>query len=144
MRHGLVMKLLLLAFVLMVSGVDIPAAERSLITATRADLFGGLKSALDQFAVDCGRYPTTSEGLEALMTCPTNLSTAPGMGHILINYGKIYGSMIMVIIVRAYIIRMVLIFIHVALTESARAEAKTLTTLIIGILTHLTAGTMNI
>lgn len=26
------------------------------------------------FSVDCGRYPTTAEGLNALITCPTDIS----------------------------------------------------------------------
>lgn len=40
--------------------------------ATRADLFGGLKTALDMFSNDCGRYPTTAEGFQVLMARPTN------------------------------------------------------------------------
>ena len=49
-------------------------STRARVTSIRADLNGGLKSALGQFAVDCGRYPTTLEGLSALINCPTNIS----------------------------------------------------------------------
>ncbi|HLX68225.1 MAG TPA: type II secretion system protein GspG [Verrucomicrobiae bacterium] len=42
--------------------------------AARADISGGLKTILDTFSNDCGRYPTTAEGLQALITFPTNLS----------------------------------------------------------------------
>ena len=48
------------------------------VLSTRADL-AGIKTALDAFAVDCGRYPKTSEGLSALLSCPTNIST--GLWH---------------------------------------------------------------
>jgi type II secretion system protein G len=43
------------------------------IETTYADMFGGIKSALNEFSNDCGRYPTTAEGLNALITCPTNI-----------------------------------------------------------------------
>ena len=74
------MKLLLLAIVLMVFEVAMASSDRARPIAVRADLYGGIKSALGQFAVDCGRYPTTSEGLAALMNCPTNLSSGRWRG----------------------------------------------------------------
>ncbi len=37
-----------------------------------------LESALDMFQADCGRYPTTAEGLEALRTRPRGLETWKG------------------------------------------------------------------
>jgi len=74
------MKFLILSFVLMASAVSIPAAEHSIAMAVQADLRGGLKTALDRFAIDCGRYPTTSEGLKALFICPTNISNARWKG----------------------------------------------------------------
>jgi type II secretion system protein G len=40
------------------------------------DLKGGLQMALEMFRVDCGRYPTTSEGLDILVIAPTNGSLA--------------------------------------------------------------------
>jgi general secretion pathway protein G len=33
----------------------------------------GFETALDNFEVDCGRYPTTAEGLEALRTQPSGV-----------------------------------------------------------------------
>jgi general secretion pathway protein G len=70
------MKFLFLSFVLMVSEVAIPAAERSIRLEIHTDMASGIKSALDHFAIDCGRYPTTSEGFNALITCPPNISSA--------------------------------------------------------------------
>src|ERR1035441_1482688 len=66
------MRMLALLFILTISVVA-NAAEQARITATRADIYGGIKSALDEFAVDCGRYPTTAEGFKALLNCPTNI-----------------------------------------------------------------------
>jgi general secretion pathway protein G len=40
--------------------------------AARAQITA-LEQALDQFRIDCGRYPTNEEGLEALMTAPPGL-----------------------------------------------------------------------
>lgn len=39
-----------------------------------ADVNGGLKMTLEMFSNDCGRLPTTAEGFQALITCPTNIS----------------------------------------------------------------------
>ena len=71
--RGFAMKLLPLLFALMVFDVAVPAGEQAPITATQADLHGGLQTALDCFSNDCGRYPTTSEGFKALLTCPANI-----------------------------------------------------------------------
>jgi general secretion pathway protein G len=68
------MKFLVLSFVLMASEVAIPAAEHARSVAARADILGGLKTALDRFKIDCGRYPTTSEGFAGVVNCPTNFS----------------------------------------------------------------------
>ncbi len=68
------MKFLFLSFVLMFSDVAIPAAERSIVVGVRADMLGGIKTALDRFKIDCGRYPTTSEGFAGMVNCPTNFS----------------------------------------------------------------------
>ncbi len=68
------MKFFFLTFVLMFSEVAIPAAERSIVLEVRMDMAGGLKTALDHFAIDCGRYPTTSEGFAGMVNCPTNFS----------------------------------------------------------------------
>lgn len=60
----------------MVSELAVPAtahAEEARISAIRADLYGGIRMCLDTFSNDCGRYPTTSEGLKALFNCPTNI-----------------------------------------------------------------------
>ena len=44
------------------------------ITSTRLDMAAGIKAELDAFSNDCGHYPTTAEGLKALINCPTNIS----------------------------------------------------------------------
>lgn len=40
--------------------------------AARADIEANLASALDLYEVDTGTYPKTEEGLDALMTAPSN------------------------------------------------------------------------
>ncbi len=44
------------------------------ILSTHLDIAAGIKTALDCFSNDCGRYPTTAEGFKALINCPTNIS----------------------------------------------------------------------
>lgn len=58
---------------LLLFGVTVFGGEISRVTVAQADIFGPFKSALGQFEVDVGRYPTTAEGLAALIQCPTNL-----------------------------------------------------------------------
>jgi len=43
------------------------------VRAVAINLYG-MESMLGMFKVDCGRHPTTAEGLQALITCPTNIS----------------------------------------------------------------------
>lgn len=42
------------------------------VAAAKSDI-STLSSMLDHFRVDCDRYPTTEEGLNALVTCPSGL-----------------------------------------------------------------------
>lgn len=42
--------------------------------ATISDIKGMFPTALNMFSNDCDRFPTTTEGLQALITCPTNIS----------------------------------------------------------------------
>lgn len=95
MARGFVINFLFLSFVLMVSTVAIPAADYSRNTAARADILGGLKTALDRFEIDCGRYPTTSEGFAGMINCPTNFSggkwSGPYLDQIPIDpWGNVY------------------------------------------------------
>ncbi len=55
-------------------------ADSARVLTARADMMGPLKSALDQFAADCGRYPSTAEGLTALTTSPGNLAAGRWRG----------------------------------------------------------------
>jgi type II secretion system protein G len=74
------MKFLILSFVLMASMVSISPARSARTIATQTDIQSGLKKGLDQFAIDCGRYPTTSEGFSALIKCPENIPGARWKG----------------------------------------------------------------
>ncbi len=47
-------------------------SEEARITATRADI-ANLEGCLDMFEIDCARYPTTEEGLGALVVEPTGV-----------------------------------------------------------------------
>jgi len=46
-----------------------PPADRRVYS----DLRGGLKVILEMFEIDCGRYPTTEEGLKVLISRPDNI-----------------------------------------------------------------------
>jgi general secretion pathway protein G len=74
------MKFLFLSFVLMFSDVAFADNHLARIFAARYDITGGLKTALDHFEIDCGHYPTTSEGFAALINCPTNISSGRWRG----------------------------------------------------------------
>lgn len=69
----IVVQLCAVVFVIGLGIVDRPP-DRFPIRSSISDIRGGIKTALDRFAVDCGRFPTTAEGLQALVTCPTNIS----------------------------------------------------------------------
>ena len=47
------------------------------LNRVRSDMLA-IKTALDAFKVDCGRYPSTAEGLDALLSRPTNIHTWHG------------------------------------------------------------------
>lgn len=48
-------------------------SEQARITATQTDIVN-LETALDAFEVDCGRYPTEQEGLDALVNAPSDVT----------------------------------------------------------------------
>jgi general secretion pathway protein G len=72
----LVELLLVLVILGVLAAVVIPKftgrTEQAQIAAARTDI-ATLETALDVFEVDCGRYPTTEEGLAALITPPMGL-----------------------------------------------------------------------
>jgi len=72
--------LLVLVILAVLAAVVIPKLTGRVETARRnatiAEL-SHLKSAIDTFEVDNGRYPTSSEGLDALVACPPAFA---GMG----------------------------------------------------------------
>jgi general secretion pathway protein G len=47
-------------------------SEKARVTAANTDI-ANLDTCLDAFRVDCGRYPTQEEGLQALVTNPGNV-----------------------------------------------------------------------
>jgi general secretion pathway protein G len=46
-------------------------SEQAKITAARADI-ANIEVAMDAFEVDCGRYPSTEEGIKVLLEQPSN------------------------------------------------------------------------
>jgi general secretion pathway protein G len=52
-------------------------SEDARIKATKADI-SILEGQLDQFEIDCGRYPTNEEGLKALVEQPGNVTDWKG------------------------------------------------------------------
>ena len=68
--------LLVLVILAALAAVVVPKftkrSEQARITAARTDI-ANLEVALDAFEVDTGRYPTTEEGLEALVEEPANV-----------------------------------------------------------------------
>ena len=47
--------------------------EKARITAANADIEASLSVALDMYELDVGKYPTTTQGLKALLIKPTNI-----------------------------------------------------------------------
>lgn len=47
-------------------------STRANVTATRTDFYH-IEATLNVYRTDCGKYPTTSEGIVALIVCPTNI-----------------------------------------------------------------------
>src|SRR4051794_14770990 len=73
--------LLVLVILAVLAAVVVPKftgrAEQARIAAAHTDLTA-LETALDTFEVDAGRYPSTDEGLNALLNPPSNVKTWNG------------------------------------------------------------------
>ncbi len=73
--------LLVMVILTILAAVVVPKftkrSEDARITAARTDI-SNIEVALDAFEIDTGRYPTTSEGLQYLVTEPTGLSNWKG------------------------------------------------------------------
>jgi general secretion pathway protein G len=71
--------LLVLVILAVLAAVAVPIyarhAEKARVDATKADI-ANLKTALDSFVLDNGRYPLTEEGLLALVRTPPGLEGA--------------------------------------------------------------------
>ena len=77
-RRGFTLIELLLVLVILsvLAAVVVPKftkrSEQARITAARTDI-GNLELALDTFEIDTGRFPSTQEGIEALVEQPTGM-----------------------------------------------------------------------
>lgn len=83
-RHGgftLVELLLVLVILAVLAVVVVPKftgrSQQAKITAAKTDI-ANLEVAIDAFEVDCSRYPTTEEGIQALVQQPSNLTEWKG------------------------------------------------------------------
>jgi len=67
--------LLVLVILAVLAAVVVPKftrrSEQARVTAARTDI-ANLEVALDMFEIDTGRYPTSQEGMEALVSVPGN------------------------------------------------------------------------
>ena len=72
----LVELLVVLAIFALISGVVVvnvlPERDRAMVRTAKIDI-GTISSALDQYRLGIGRYPTEGQGLEALSTAPSDL-----------------------------------------------------------------------
>ena len=70
--------LLVMVILAVLAGIAVPIyinrAAEAKVNATKVSL-SNIKTALQAFEVDCDRFPTTEEGLEALVTRPANLTS---------------------------------------------------------------------
>ncbi|MGA3066682.1 MAG: type II secretion system major pseudopilin GspG [Tepidisphaeraceae bacterium] len=73
--------LLVMVIIAILAAIVIPKftgrTEQAKVSAATADI-ANLKTALNAFEIDNGRYPTSEEGLAALVTEPADLASASG------------------------------------------------------------------
>jgi general secretion pathway protein G len=73
--------LLVLVILAVLAAVVVPKftarSEQARTTAAKTDI-SSMETALDAFEVDCGRYPSTEEGLRALVEAPGNVQNWRG------------------------------------------------------------------
>lgn len=73
---SLVELLLVLVIIITLAAIVVPKfagrSEQARVTAAHADI-ANLEVALDAFEIDTGRFPTTQEGLQVLLTKPTSV-----------------------------------------------------------------------
>jgi general secretion pathway protein G len=78
-RNGFTLIELLLVLVILatLAAIVVPKltgrGEQARVTAAQTQI-SNFKVALDSFEIDCGRYPNSDEGLNALITQPTNVT----------------------------------------------------------------------
>ncbi|MGD0090769.1 MAG: type II secretion system major pseudopilin GspG [Planctomycetota bacterium] len=86
----LVELLLVLVILAVLAAVVVPKftkrSEQARVAATKTDI-ANLETALDTFEVDTGRYPTSDEGLRALMERPGNVKewNGPYLKRLVLN-----------------------------------------------------------
>jgi general secretion pathway protein G len=73
--------LLVLVILAVLAAVVVPKftnrSEQARITAAKTDI-SSLSGQIDTFEIDCGRYPTSDEGLGALLQAPPNVQNWHG------------------------------------------------------------------
>lgn len=73
--------LLVMVILAILAAVVVPhfagTSERARVTGAKTDI-SNLKTALSAFEIDAGRYPTTEEGLNALVTRPADVTAWNG------------------------------------------------------------------
>jgi general secretion pathway protein G len=69
----LIASLFVLVFVVVCPRLSPPNRENAFLVAAGTDI-SNISAALQNFSLDCGRFPTTAEGLQALMVQPAGLS----------------------------------------------------------------------
>lgn len=88
--------------------------EQARITAAKAGI-AQVSNALEMYKLDNHRYPTTDEGLDALINRPASAKTFPAGGYLKVVFRRIHGVILSNILPPAVVI-MPTIFIHSALT----------------------------
>src|ERR1039458_7106702 len=81
LRHGFTLIEIMLVVIIIgiLAAMIVPniagRSEQARKTAARTDIESNLGTALDLYKMDAGQYPTTEQGLSALITAPTTSPT---------------------------------------------------------------------
>lgn len=73
---GLFLFIIVLVGLIGLIGPKLVPRRHVVINATKVAINGNIRTALGQFEVNVGRFPTTAEGLKALVECPPTIPLA--------------------------------------------------------------------